>query len=59
MRYLSAGDAFLPHLPVGETLQEVGLAAAVGADQAVAPPDRELDRAVLDQRFNGLHLYSR
>jgi len=34
-------------LPRRQALQEVGLAAAVGAQQAVPPPDRQLDRAVL------------
>ena len=48
-----------PHLPVGEALQEVGLAAAVGANQPVAPPDGELNRAILEESKEGRELSHR
>jgi len=37
------------HISVCQSLQEVGLAAAVLADQAIAAANSELDRAVTDE----------
>ena len=37
------------HLTHGHALEEVGFAAAVAADETVAPPDGELDGALLDE----------
>jgi hypothetical protein len=38
-------------LPAGEDFHERGLAAAVGADQAIAVAVAELDRDVFEQRL--------
>ncbi len=44
---VSIRDCEHAHLSVGKTLQEVGLAAAIGADEAISAPDGQLYGAVL------------